>query len=61
MKIWSIDFHGIYPVGTAAIVCTRDSETETDACDHFRLAWKKRYPDSDPEPVEAELLSVEPG
>ena len=61
MKVWSIQFTGIYPVGSAAIACTRDSETESEACDHFRLTWKDDYPHSDPEPVTASLLSVEPG
>lgn len=61
MKIWSINFKGLWPVGTAAIACTRDSETETEACDHFRLEWKKQYANTSPEPVTAKLLSVEPG
>lgn len=61
MKIWSITFTGIYPVGSAAISTTRDSETESEACDHFRLEWRSKYPNCDPEPVTATLLSVEPG
>ena len=61
MKVWSVKFTGLWPVGSAAISVTRDSETESEACDHFRLAWRDSHPGSDPEPVTAELLDIEPG
>lgn len=61
MKIWSISFTGVYPVGSAAIVCTRDDETEAEACEDFRTTWKDSHPSCNPEPVMARLLDIKPG
>lgn len=52
MKIWSIKFAGIFPVGSAAIVCTSDFAAEQTACDLFREQWAKEHPQG-PEAPEA--------
>ena len=61
MKIWSVDFTGLWPVGTAAIVCTNDLAPPEQAIEMFRKKWAKRYPGSDPEPVTVTQLSCGPG
>lgn len=60
MKIWSVKFTGIYPVGAVAIVCTYDSETKEDAETKFAQLWKDMGHTIDPQP-EVELLNMEPG
>lgn len=61
MKVWSIKFTGIYPVGSAAIVITYDAGTEAQAVDLFKTFWSDAYPNSDPGEVTATVLDCPPG
>lgn len=61
MKIWSIKFDGLFPVGSAAIVITRDNDNESLACELFRAEWKKNYGIEIEGDVTAKVLDCPPG